>query len=531
MRKIKILLIIVIILIISGINSFSPKAKAASPFLFVSPNTGNYKIGDVFEIAIKINPQEMKVDTFEGKINLSHLSCQSVNISSNVMAISSPSCGNLHFLLGIPGGTNSTKTLFTIKVKAESEGEAKIYFSGVDILSDGISVSSNSSGGICQISSPCVCENWSGWENKNCGEGNCSPSQRLQVRKRKCTPSGCDKESESRCVDDSSCCTSKKTSLSTPTPFQMIIKTPSHLLAKDIPDDRGSAIKLSWKPSSTKNITGYFILRKLPTERYYKLIGVVSKDKTTYIDKKCKPGKTYDYVVVAYQGKNWNQSIRSPFSNKATATAIDNIFSQKPKEKLKIELNIISNEKGKILKEFFKEIFEGKFSLRIFQNNICQIEKGKPLTKIIVKKLNLQDLKDLPQGAKIIKGTIYEVSPHSINCQKEIEIKIKYDPKNIPSGEKRENIIIKKFDGKKWFSLPTKIDSPNHLALTKIKKLSIFALFIEKRKTTPTPSPLTPTPSERMNKIDFKSILLPGVFILFILAILFLFKKKKKNKI
>ena len=468
MREIKISLII-IILIILGVNSFLSKAKAASPFLFVSPSNGNYKVGDVFEIAIKINPQEMKVDTFEGKINLSHLSCQSVSVSSNVMAVSSPSCGNLYFLLGIPGGTNSTKTLFTIKVKAESEGEAKVYFSGVDILSDGVSVSSNSSGGVYQVSLPCVCE-------------------------------------------------------------KVVIKAPTHLLAKDVPDDRGTAIKLSWRPSSTKNITGYFILRKLSTERYYKLIGVVSKDKTTYIDKECKPGTTYDYIVVAYQGKSWNQSIRSPFSNKATATAIDNI-SQKSKEKLKIELNIISNEKGKILKEFFKEIFEGKFSLRISQNNICQIENKKPLTKITVKKLNLQDLKKLPQNAKIIKGTIYEISPHSVTCEKEIEIKIKYDPKNIPSGGKEKDIIIKKFDGKKWISLPTKIDFKNHLAFTKIKKLSIFALFIEKKKPTPTPSPFVPTPthlpSQKVKKIDFKSILLPGVLILFVLAFLFYLKRRK----
>jgi len=532
MRKIKILKIslIIIILVILGANSFLSKAKAASPFLFVSPSNGNYKVGDVFEVAIKINPQEMKVDTFEGRINLSHLSCQSVSVSSNVMAVSSPSCGNLYFLLGIPGGTNSTKTLFTIKVKAESEGEAKIYFSGVDILSDGVSVSSNSSGGVYQVSLPCVCEKWSEWENKNCGEGNCLPSQRLQVRKRKCTPSGCDKESESRCIDDSSCYSPTKTSLPKTTPFQMVIKAPTHLLATDVPDDRGTAIKLSWRPSSTKNITGYFILRKLSTERYYKLIGVVSKDKTTYIDKECKPGTTYDYIVVAYQGKSWNQSIRSPFSNKATATAIDNI-SQKSKEKLKIELNIISNEKGKILKEFFKEIFEGKFSLRISQNNICQIENKKPLTKITVKKLNLQDLKKLPQNAKIIKGTIYEISPHSVTCEKEIEIKIKYDPKNIPSGGKEKDIIIKKFDGKKWISLPTKIDFKNHLAFTKIKKLSIFALFIEKKKPTPTPSPFVPTPthlpSQKVKKIDFKSILLPGVLILFVLAFLFYLKRRK----
>ena len=49
----------------------------------------------------------------------------------------------------------------------------------------------------------CSCGLWSDWNNIGCGESPCSPGQMKQARTRTCTPSGCDIESESRCVDDS----------------------------------------------------------------------------------------------------------------------------------------------------------------------------------------------------------------------------------------------------------------------------------------------------------------------------------------
>lgn len=51
----------------------------------------------------------------------------------------------------------------------------------------------------------CVCEEWSSWQDKSCGEGDCLEAQKLQVRSRSCSPSGCDIEKQTQCVDDSAC--------------------------------------------------------------------------------------------------------------------------------------------------------------------------------------------------------------------------------------------------------------------------------------------------------------------------------------
>jgi len=51
----------------------------------------------------------------------------------------------------------------------------------------------------------CQCTNWSEWQDRGCGQGGCAQNQMWQERTRSCTPSGCDRESETRCVQDSRC--------------------------------------------------------------------------------------------------------------------------------------------------------------------------------------------------------------------------------------------------------------------------------------------------------------------------------------
>ena len=51
----------------------------------------------------------------------------------------------------------------------------------------------------------CTCTSWSSWQNVGCGKGNCPSTQMLQKRTRTCTPAGCDKEEETRCIDWACC--------------------------------------------------------------------------------------------------------------------------------------------------------------------------------------------------------------------------------------------------------------------------------------------------------------------------------------
>lgn len=172
--------------------------EAADSSIYVSPAQASKEIGDTFDISVKINPNEQKVCVVEGKMSLTKLSCQKVTMGSGISAQTSPSCDDLSFLLGIQGCTTSKKkTLFTVRVKAKSAGSATVEFTGVDIIGEGVSISSVSSGGSYTIVS-CDCTSW---QDKACGGNDCSSDQRFQTRT--CTPSGC--ALGNRCVADSSC--------------------------------------------------------------------------------------------------------------------------------------------------------------------------------------------------------------------------------------------------------------------------------------------------------------------------------------
>ncbi len=142
-NKTKILFLGIIILV-GGLGFYQSAGAAGS--VYVSPATLSKNVGELFNLSVGVSGGE-KVCAVEGKLNLNKLSCQSVNMVDGVMAQSSPTCNNLYFLIGIPGCTTSNKTLFTVNVKAGSAGIAAANFTGVDIIGEGMSVSSASVGG------------------------------------------------------------------------------------------------------------------------------------------------------------------------------------------------------------------------------------------------------------------------------------------------------------------------------------------------------------------------------------------------
>lgn len=122
--------------------------EAVDSSIYVSPAQLNKKIGDTFDILVKISPKGQKVCVVEGKMSLTKLSCQKVTMGSDISVQSSPSCNDLSFLIGIQGCVTQDKTLFTVTVKAKSSGTATANFSSVDIIGEGVSISSAFSKGI-----------------------------------------------------------------------------------------------------------------------------------------------------------------------------------------------------------------------------------------------------------------------------------------------------------------------------------------------------------------------------------------------
>jgi hypothetical protein len=56
-----------------------------------------------------------------------------------------------------------------------------------------------------QCITTCQCGDWGSWSNQGCSQGGCSSGQMYQTRTRTCNPSGCNTQSESKCIADSSC--------------------------------------------------------------------------------------------------------------------------------------------------------------------------------------------------------------------------------------------------------------------------------------------------------------------------------------
>jgi len=197
---------------------FSNPAEAANPSIYVSPASQSKEVGDIFDISVKINPVGEKICVVEGKLLVDKLDVQNIKVATDegIFPQTSPSFSNsFYFLLGIEGCTTQDKTLFTARVKAKSAGNAEVSFQNVDIIGEGVSISSDFSSGTYTLTSPslppsteivpCNCDIWGAWQNGDCAGGDCTDSQKLQTRQRTCTPSDCDIQNQTQCVNDTYC--------------------------------------------------------------------------------------------------------------------------------------------------------------------------------------------------------------------------------------------------------------------------------------------------------------------------------------
>ncbi|MFH1129229.1 MAG: hypothetical protein V1686_00620 [Patescibacteria group bacterium] len=142
--KTKIILSAIVFLSVIG---FVGTVNAVGSSLYVSPASLTKTAGNVFSVSVGFNASGNKVCAVEGTLVFNNLTCQSITVAGDVMAQSSPTCSNPHFLIGIPGCTTSDKALLTLSVKAENAGTASINATGVDIIGEGASVGSTSISG------------------------------------------------------------------------------------------------------------------------------------------------------------------------------------------------------------------------------------------------------------------------------------------------------------------------------------------------------------------------------------------------
>lgn len=136
-----------LLLIFCAIFSIVSTANAATASLYVSPASATKKVGDVINTTIGINTGANKIYAVEGTLVFDKLTCQSITVAAGLQALSTPSCGSPHFLLGIPGGSADNKVLLTVTTKAGATGTATISMTGVNIVGgDAVKSISNSGG-------------------------------------------------------------------------------------------------------------------------------------------------------------------------------------------------------------------------------------------------------------------------------------------------------------------------------------------------------------------------------------------------
>lgn len=146
MKNIKIKSVLLAIVFLS-VMSFAGTVDAAGASVYVSPANLTKTPGDVFNVSVGFNASGNKVCAVEGTLNFKNLSCQSITVTSGVMAQATPTCSNSYFMIGIPNCSTVDKALLTVSVKAGSAGIASISTTGVDVIGEGMSAGSGSIAG------------------------------------------------------------------------------------------------------------------------------------------------------------------------------------------------------------------------------------------------------------------------------------------------------------------------------------------------------------------------------------------------
>ena len=148
MKNIKTKIILSAIVLLSVVG-FVGTANAAGPSLYVSQANFTKTPGSTFSVSVGVTESGSKVCAVEGTLVFNNLTCQSITVSgdADIVVQSSPTCSNPHFLIGIQNCTTSDRVLLYTSVKAGVAGTASISPTGVDIIGEGASVGSASTGG------------------------------------------------------------------------------------------------------------------------------------------------------------------------------------------------------------------------------------------------------------------------------------------------------------------------------------------------------------------------------------------------
>ncbi len=150
------------------ITGFPSEAKAGGASLYLSPPSGTYTVGSVFEITVKINSGGQSINAAEANLvfNPAELSVVNISKTNSIFSLwtTEPTFSNVTGKISFGGGSplpfsGDAGTIVTISFKAKSPSSALVNFSSGSILAadgKGTNILSNMIGGVYTLKSKVI---------------------------------------------------------------------------------------------------------------------------------------------------------------------------------------------------------------------------------------------------------------------------------------------------------------------------------------------------------------------------------------
>ena len=133
-NKIKIISLLFIVVAVFGTAKMA--AASSTTTLSFSPSGTSQNVGTTVNASLDVNTGGDAVCTVGGTIVFNNISCQDISLAdgSGTLSITSPTCSNPEFIIGIKQCTTADKALFNIKAAAGNTGSSSINVVSVKII-------------------------------------------------------------------------------------------------------------------------------------------------------------------------------------------------------------------------------------------------------------------------------------------------------------------------------------------------------------------------------------------------------------
>lgn len=143
-------IILLSVLVVAGIV-FGQAVLAENATLSVLPAAQDITAGAALSASVHLNPNGNKICVVKGVLVFDNLSCQSITVSSSVMAQVTPTCSSPNFTLGIPGCSSAVSNFITASAKGNTAGTASVSLEGVKVIGAGADIPFNLQNGVYNI--------------------------------------------------------------------------------------------------------------------------------------------------------------------------------------------------------------------------------------------------------------------------------------------------------------------------------------------------------------------------------------------